>query len=145
MIVRKVEEKDREIFIKMSRDFYSSEAVLENIDDSYHFIAFDEALKSDLYIECLLLLENEKVVGYSVLNKSFNREAGGMVLWVEELYILPEFQGRGYGGKFFDWLEKNSKPARYRLELEPENERAVALYKKRGYKNLEYIQMIKDV
>ena len=34
---------------------------------------------------------------------------------------------------------------RLRLEVEPENERAVALYKKLGYRELEYRSMIKDL
>ena len=72
------------------------------------------------------------------------REVGGMVVWIEELYILPGHQGKGLGSAFFAWLEKNVPAVRYRLEAEPENVRAMSLYKRLGYEVLPYVQMIKE-
>ncbi|MBQ3593582.1 MAG: hypothetical protein II982_04390, partial [Clostridia bacterium] len=45
--------------------------------------------------------------------------------------------------KFFDCLFEKIPAARYRLEVEPENERAVKLYKEKGFYYLPYQQMIK--
>ena len=65
-------------------------------------------------------------------------------MWIEEIYTKPEFRGKGLGGEFFDYLFENRPAARYRLEIEPENERAVALYRKKGFQTMPYGQMCKD-
>ena len=65
-------------------------------------------------------------------------------VWIDELYVLPAFRGRGIGGSFFCWLHENIPAARYRLETEPENERARNLYARYGYKEFPYLQMVKE-
>ena len=136
--------EDREEFLSLSRDFYRSDAVLHEIDESCHIHAFDEMMRSDEYLLGYLLKCDGKTAGYAVLNKMFMREVGGTVVWIEELYITPPFQGKGLGSAFFAWLEKNVPAVRYRLEAEPDNVRAMALYKRLGYEVLPYVQMIKD-
>ena len=41
---------DREEFLEMSHAFYKSDAVLHEIDESCHIHAFEEMMKSDLYL-----------------------------------------------------------------------------------------------
>ncbi len=142
---RKINPADREVFLTMSREFYSSPAVLSNIPEEYHQKAFDELMRSDVYLEAYIFEADGAAAGYSLLNKTFGHEAGGAVVWVEELYVRPEFQGRGLGGHFLEWLTETYPAARFRLETEPENERAAALYEKKGFSVLPYVQMIKDM
>ncbi|MPM68864.1 hypothetical protein SDC9_115799 [bioreactor metagenome] len=68
-----------------------------------------------------------------------------MVLWVDELYIKPEYRGCGLGHAFFAFLEKSPHVKRIRLEVESRNERAIALYRRLGYTDLPYSQMMKDL
>lgn len=145
MIIRKVTESDKDEFIAMSKIFYASDAVLQDVDESYHEAAFNELMHSDTYLDCYFFERENVVLGYALLNKTYSREAGGIVIWIEELYVKPEYQGQGIGNEFFDWIELNIPAARYRLETEPENIRAKALYKRRGYEVLPYIQMVKDI
>ena len=69
-----------------------------------------------------------------------------MTLWLEDIYILEQFRGKGLGKELFAYLDENysAKFGRLRLEVEDDNEIAVALYKKNGFRFLEYKQMIKD-
>ena len=68
------------------------------------------------------------------------------MVWLEELYIRAEFRSRGLGSEFFRQVtEENRDARRFRLEVEPENVRAIALYRRLGYENLPYVQMIRDV
>ena len=63
------------------------------------------------------------------------------------IFVCPmAFLAKGIGREFFAYLDKvkGSAVTRMRLEVEEDNTRAVALYKKLGYKPLEYAQMIKD-
>ena len=142
---RKLQQDDREVFIQMGREFYASEAVLGNIPDHLHQQTFDELMRSDVYAECYIFEQDGRTAGYAMLNKTFNHEVGGMVIWVEELYVRPEFQGHGLGSSFLDWLHSSVPAARYRLETEPENARAAALYTRKGYRPLGYSQMVKDM
>ncbi|MDY2607089.1 MAG: GNAT family N-acetyltransferase, partial [Lachnospiraceae bacterium] len=63
------------------------------------------------------------------------------------IYIKNEYRGRGIGSKFFEKLQDmyGDNSVRFRLEVEPENERAVAVYEKCGYKKLPYMQMTKEL
>ena len=80
-------------------------------------------------------------VGYGLLNITYGHEAGGRVVWIEEIYVRREFRGRGLGREFFEYVFANIPAARYRLEVEPEHEGAVALYERLGFEVLAYGQM----
>lgn len=143
--IRKIKPSDKDVFIEMGREFYDSDAVLYNIDDSFHFSTFDELMRSDVYLECYIFeTDRGEIAGYALLDKMFSHEVGGMLVWVEELYVRSAFQGHGIGTDFFKYLYENVPAARYRLETEPENSRARALYERKGFKNLEYLQMYRD-
>ncbi len=142
---RKINASDRSEFLAMSREFYSSPAVLSNIPEKYHENTFSELMRSDVYLEAYIFEVDSAVAGYALLNKTFNHEVGGTVIWIEELYVRSDFQGKGIGGNFLEWLVSNYPVARFRLETEPENERAAALYEKKGFSVLPYVQMIKDM
>ena len=46
------------------------------------------------------------------------------------------------GTAFFAWLLENRPAARYRLETEPDNVRAKALYRRQGFEFLNYESFI---
>lgn len=135
---------DKRAFLEMSREFYSSDAVLHAVDPSFHEKAFAELLRSGTYLTCFVFECGDHVAGYALLSKMFSREAGGMVVWIEEIYVRSAFRGRGVGGAFFAWLRANVPAIRYRLEVEPSNERAQSLYRRLGFSELPYVQMVLD-
>ena len=80
--------------------------------------------------------------------KGASAVGGGMVLWLEELYILPDYRCRGLGKQYFDFIEEYARKnnfARIRLEAEEYNVRALALYERLGYQPLDYCQMVKEL
>ena len=87
------------------------------------------------------------MAGYAILVKGFSTEAGGRSLWLEELYVMPEYQGRGLGKEFFQFLfdAYGKDVCRFRLEVEADNQRAIQLYRKLGFQALPYVQMVKDL
>ena len=135
---------DKRAFLEMSREFYSSDAVLHAVDPSFHEKAFAELLRSGTYLTCFVFECGDRVAGYALLSKMFSREAGGMVVWIEEIYVRSAFRGRGVGGACFAWLRANVPAIRYRLEVEPSNERAQSLYRRLGFSELPYVQMVLD-
>ena len=138
--------KDMEEVVGMMRVFYDSPAVIH--------AAPDEILRQDVkdcvgdcpYIEGYIFEENDRILGYSMVAKSYSTEYGGICVWVEDLYMKEEARGLGIGTAFFSFLDEKYKDqaVRFRLEVEEENERAVAVYKKAGYHPLPYMQMTKE-
>lgn len=144
-MIRRIQAQDRADFLAMSEEFYHSPAVLAPIPPRYHENTFRELLRSDAYLLGYIFEADGRTAGYALLTRSFSHEAGGSIVWVDELYVRPEFQGRGLGSRFFAFLKENVPAARYRLETEPENVRAKALYSRVGFRPLAYEQMILDV
>ncbi|MBP3411593.1 MAG: GNAT family N-acetyltransferase, partial [Clostridia bacterium] len=76
---------------------------------------------------------------------TWSQEAGGRAVWIDEIYVLPEFQGRGMAKAFFAELKEIAPAARYRLEIEPDNARAEKLYRGVGFEELGYRQLVMDL
>lgn len=146
LTIRKIESKDKDIYLSMAKDFYASEAVLIHVGEDHFLSAFDEMMRSDTYLECYIFEWNGIVAGYSLLAKTYSQEAGGLAVWIDEIYVIPEFRGHKIGSGFFSYLFESRPEAvrRFRLEVEKENERAVKLYRSLGFSPLLYDQMIVD-
>lgn len=143
-MIRRLTEQDKAIYYELTDLFYHSEAVLHPVPLQNIENTFCEMMRSHDYMECFLFEEKETVMGYAQISRTFSQESGGIVIWVEELFIRPEYRGRGLGSAFFDFLETHYPASRYRLEVEPENKRARAMYEKLGYRELPYMQMVKE-
>lgn len=146
-MVRKIKEADRASYLKMAKEFYSSEAVEHSLPENHFSETFQELMRSDCYADAYILEHENKTAGYALLAKTFSQEAGGMVLWIEELYVMPEYRSRGLGHEFFLYLKDNlcHGVKRIRLEVESGNTRAISLYRKLGFEDLPYLQMIKKI
>lgn len=143
--IRWIQPEDREVFLRLTEEFYASDAVLHPVPPEYHRRTFEELLRSDVYLKACLFVPEGHPVGYGLLSRSYSPEAGGPVVWVEELYIRPQARGMGLGSAFFSWLERSLPAARYRLEVEPDNLGALRLYRRKGYAPLPYLQMVRDL
>ena len=134
MLIRDFRACDREEIFKMMRVFYDSDAVLHTASDLP-------------YIEGYVIEENGEIAGYSMVAKSYTTEYGGLLIFIEDLYIKEDFRGLGIGSSFFRFIEEKYKgqAVRYKLEVEEENENAISVYEKRGYKKLGYFTMSKEV
>ena len=143
-MIRKINESDREIYLSMVSEFYDSDAVLHPVPIQFHINTYNELMRSDEYLECYILEQDSDPAGYALLSKSFSPEVGGKIIWLEEIFIYERFRGHGLGSQFFKFLEEKGDVARFRLEVEPDNERAKRLYRRMGYKELPYMQMVND-
>ena len=143
---RPIEEKDRDIYLAMCRKFYDSDAVLEPVPSQRFEKTFELLMKGSPFASAFVFEEKNTVVGYALLARTWSQEAGGEVIWIEEIYLEPAARGKGYGSAFFGFLEKEYAPhaKRFRLEVEKENEGAVSLYKRLGFEFFPYDQMKKD-
>lgn len=146
-MIRKIRADDRETYCAMATRFYRTPAVQRPIPARHIADTFCELMRSDAYAEAYIFEDEGRAAGYALLAKTFSQEAGGPVLWVEEIYVEPESRGCGLGRAFFDWLLANRcrDVKRLRLEVEDDNVNAVALYRKCGFTRLGYSQMVREL
>ena len=142
--IRKLQKQDKELFLSFLHKFYHSEAVLHPTDGELHLNIFNEIIRSDAYLLCYIFTLGGETAGYSLLSKSFCPEVGGSIIWIEQLYINEEHRGKSIAKEFLSFIEKEFSPDRIRLEVEEDNEKAIALYKRNGYRFFPYLQMVKD-
>ncbi|MBR2714826.1 MAG: GNAT family N-acetyltransferase [Ruminococcus sp.] len=141
-MIRRITENDRELYYKYADLFYTSDAVNAPVPKENYKITFDEFMRSDEYVWCYIFEIDSKPCGFAMLSRTFSQEAGGVSVTVEEIYVEEEYRNRGLGTQFFEYMKENIPAARYRIEVESDNEKAMALYKRMGFKVLPYIQMV---
>jgi len=136
----------QEDMLQMMREFYHSPAVLSPVPDEHFQRTCKELLGGTPFAAAHILLQDEKPAGYALLAFTYSNEAGGIVLWLEEFYVRPDFRGKGLGTEYFQFLfrEYEGKIARMRLEIEPENEKALRLYERMGFEKLPYEQLYRE-
>lgn len=145
MIIRDFTGQDKQTVLAMADVFYHSPAVSHPIPLSNFADVYDEMCDGgSARLRGLVFEAKGRAAGYASLSFGYSTEAGGPVVFIEEVYIAPEFRGQGIGAAFFTYLkgEYHGKAARLRLEVEPDNRRAAALYSRLGFETLPYNQMI---
>ena len=144
MRIRKLEARDKEAYVSLASAFYHSEAVLHPVPIKNIENTFAELMKRDTYAECHICEENGEAIGFLLVAKTFSQESGGIVTWIEELFLKEEYRGGGRGTQMIDYIMRTFPSSRFRLEAEPENDRAIKLYKRLGFKELPYVQYVKE-
>ena len=92
---RSMTEADRETVLSMMRTFYASPAVLTNGSEEIFAADIDACVSNNPYLEGYMLLWEGQVAGYAMAAKSFSTEFGKPCVWLEDLYLKPEFRGQG--------------------------------------------------
>lgn len=146
-MIRKINAKDKRAYLKMSDEFYSSNAVLVKTKAYNARKTFELLMEDSSYVEGYLHEVNNIITGYMLLTFRYSNEIGGFYVHIDELYVKPEFQGLGIGSKMIDFVNKEyatDNNNRIMLEVNEENIDAIRLYEKRGFDEAGYRFMIKD-
>jgi ribosomal protein S18 acetylase RimI-like enzyme len=123
----------------MMRVFYDSPAVLHTSSDQVLKNDIDACIGDNPYLDGYVFMEDNQIAGYTMVSKSFTTEYGGLCGWIEDLYIKPEYRRQGISREFFHTLPSLYPDiVRFKLEVEPENERAIATYESCSYSLLPY-------
>ncbi len=143
-MIREINKSDENEYFEMAENFYNSDAVSHKIPKENFKSAFESAINNNPYIK-LYILEIEGIIaGYAAIAVTFTTEGGGKTVWLDELYIKPEYRGKGLGRELIGFLKSDGIIKRIRLEITPENEKAKKLYISEGFVPCEYKQLIYD-
>ncbi|WP_242972911.1 GNAT family N-acetyltransferase [Anaeromicrobium sediminis] len=83
--------------------------------------------------ECILLIEKEgRIIGTGSLLKNE----------IKRMFILPEYQGNGYGSLLLEELERRAKKEGYDTVVLDSSLAAYSLYEKKGYIPIKYNKIV---
>ena len=127
---------DKKIITRLMKDFYKEVPGIRGITDDKIKRTF-LALAADPGKGKILVIEKGKIiVGYALLANFWSNEWGGNVLFLDEIYLKPEFRGQGIGRSFINYLieKKYNHATAIQLEVASNNKKARALYADIGFK-----------
>lgn len=147
VIIRKITKSDKDAYFELADLFYHSPAVLHPVPKKNIENTWDELMRSNEYLECFFAVKGDEPIGFMLLAYTFSQESGGKVVWLEEIFVREQYRNRGAGKLFFKYLDEHIMPtvSRIRLEVEPDNDRAKALYSSLGFTSLPYEQMVREI
>lgn len=95
MKFRYAERKDAGLILAFIRDLASYEELLDEV------VADEQTLEHWIFdkekAEVIFALEDEKEVGFALFFHNFSTFLGRAGLYLEDLYVKPEYRGKGYG------------------------------------------------
>ena len=95
MTFRFARREDTALILRLIRDLAEYEKMAD-------LVVADEALLADQLFEkknaeVIFAMEGEKEVGFALFFHNFSTFLGRSGLYLEDLFVLPEYRGRGYG------------------------------------------------
>lgn len=140
--IRDLKETDRTAVLEMMETFYRSPAVYTNGSEEIFTADINACLDPcDPFLSGYVITAGEETAGYCMIARSFSTEFGKHCVWVEDIYLLPAFRGRGIVTRVLDFIRAEHSGCVLRLETEKENVRAVEAYKQYGFSDLPYGEM----
>jgi len=116
--------------IRKYQEFYSG----AYINDKKNKMFFSQFIKSDNGVLHLYRYDG-KVIGFSTIYNGFSSTRAETVAILNDLYVSPNYRGKGYGKKLVDHAVKVAKSRGYsRLQwlTAQDNDKAQKLYKTLG-------------
>ena len=108
VIIRPAEERDVPAIVRLTKELAEYEKLSEFCTITEEM--FSELIFGEHSLNVLVAEQNGITVGIaSYYFYKISTFSGKKVLYLEDLYILPEFRGMGTGRKFFDELKKIAK------------------------------------
>lgn len=116
--------------IRKYQEFYGG----EYIDDEKNRIFFSQFINSDQGVLHIYRCD-DRAIGFSTIYNGFSSTRAETVAILNDLYILPEFRGKGYGKQLVDHAVQSAKSRGYsRLQwlTAQDNDKAQKLYNELG-------------
>ena len=142
-MIREMTAADKETVLEMMRVFYASPAVLSNGSEEIFQNDIENCINDNPYLEGFMIVDGAEIQGYAMVAKSFSTEFGKPCIWIEDLYLKEPYRNKGIGSEVLGLIVQRFPGCIFRLEVEEENARAIAAYKKSGFDFLPYIEMKK--
>ena len=142
ILIRKMERGDAESVVGMMREFFNSPATITDGSEKIFAANVENCLDDSICAEGFVFVDGEKIIGYAITAKGYSTEFGGECIWLEDIFIAEEYRGRGLGSKFIRRVKEIYPEKILRLEAEADDARLLNFYKRFGFKELPYMEMV---
>lgn len=92
---RNAERKDTALILQFIRELADYEKMLDEVVADE--ITLEEWLFDKQKAEVIFAMEGEKEIGFALYFHNFSTFLGRAGLYLEDLYVKPEYRGKGYG------------------------------------------------
>lgn len=95
----------------------------------------DILFAENAYAECFLAVQNENIMGFTWVEKTWSVFSAAECLHIKDLFINPAYQGKGYGREIMHFLAElaiRRGLAKLIWETRKSNKAAIAFYKNLG-------------
>ncbi|MGI6767207.1 MAG: GNAT family N-acetyltransferase [Lentihominibacter sp.] len=140
---RSCEKSDCEVWILLNREFMAEEIQDEElwhgadqVSDEQFQDTFHAGLKASQQVGFLLFEEDDIPVGFANLMIVFSVWTHGPALVIDDLYLRPDYRGKGYGRSAMEMIEEYAKERgckRIQFQSELTNPNAMEFYRVIGY------------
>lgn len=82
---------------------------------------------------------SSELCGYAILVDFYSNDWNGLLIFLDELFVVEQYRNKGIGKMFLGWLRENysATAAAILLETTPDNDRAASLYQRFGFEPAE--------
>lgn len=137
--IRKALSADAEIIHKMILELAEYEKLIEEVSVSVSDLKI--ILEStNSFVEILIAEFENSPVGYALYFHNYSTFLGKAGIYLEDLFVKPEFRGKGIGKSLLEFIIKLAKErncGRVEWSVLDWNEPAIEFYKNRGAHHLE--------
>lgn len=102
--IKFAEEQDTAIILNFIKKLAKYEKLLSEVSASKEILR--EQLFEKKYAEVLLARLDGKVIGFALFFHNFSTFMGKSGLYLEDLFVLEAFRGKGYGKRILQFLAK---------------------------------------
>ena len=134
---------DSPFVVDMMRKFYQSPAVITDGSEEIFAANIENCLSGATCAAGFVFVDGDKIIGYGITARSYSTEFGGECIWLEDIYIAEEYRGCGVGSQFVCYVQARHPDKLLRLESETGNDKALAFYKRLGFKELPYLELVR--
>lgn len=136
----------RKVSLEFLQLVFEMKIILSRLNNSDKIVMMSEAVReAESYFtenrKIFVYKINNKMVGYSVV------KIEDQVVWLDWLYVDPDFQGSEVSSKLFDHAEEFSAKLgndQLYIWVHPDNHRMIKFLKKKGYDVLNLIEIKKE-
>ena len=98
-VIRKAEREDAALVLEFIKGIAKYEKMENEVEATVELL--EEQLFDKGRAEVIFAMEDGKEVGYALVFHNFSTVVGRVGLYLEDLYVYPEYRGKGYGKALF--------------------------------------------